>query len=185
MSIISFLFFIFIIVMIAKSNNITLSSYSSALKIIRANFSNVSIPYSDYSVTLCRGDKSGENFLFAIKNNSSPFSLQDVENLYEKAEKLHIHNRILITDLPINNTTITPKKLKEYEIDIWNSTKLASISTPNTNTSTSTYNSSALKTSDTSDDNCYIEEDLDDPIQDGTFHTHSIFSIFNNKTEHL
>lgn len=185
MLIISFLLFIFIIVMMAISTNTSLSSYSSALKIIRTHFSNVSILYSDYSITLCRGDKSGENFLFAIKNNSSSFSLQDIENLYEKAEKLHIHNRILITDLPINTTTIIAKKLKEYEIDIWNSTKLASISSPNTNTSTSTYNSSALKTSDTSDDDCYIEEDLNDPIQDGTFHTHSIFSIFNNKTEHL
>ncbi len=179
---ISLLFFIFIIILCANSANISLSSYSSAQKVIRTKFSNVSIPYSDYSLTLCRGDKSGENFLFAIKNSFSPFSLQDVEKLYERAEKLHIHNKILITDFPIDNTIITTKKLKEYEIDIWNSQKLASISTPNTS---STYDSSALKTSDTSDDNCYIEEDLEDPIQDGTFHTHSIFSIFNNKVDHL
>lgn len=178
---ISFLFFIFIIILCANSTNISLSSYGSAQKVIRTKFSNVSIPYSDYSLTLCRGDKSGENFLFAIKNNFSPFSLQDVEKLYEKAEKLHIHNKILITDFPINNTIITPRKLKEYEIDIWNSQKLASISTSNS----STYESSALKTSDTSDDNCYIVEDLDDPIQEGALHTHSIFSIFNNKVDHL
>lgn len=180
---ISLLFFIFIIITVcANSASGSLSFYGSAQKIIRSKFSNVSIPYSDSSLTLCRGDKSGENFLFAIKNSLSPFSLQDVEKLYEKAEKLHIHNKILITDFPIDNTIITPKKLKEYEIDIWNSKKLASISTPNTS---STYDSSALKTSDTSDDDCYIEEDLNDPIQDGTFHTHSIFSVFNNKVDHL
>ncbi len=89
---ISLLFFIFIIILCANSANISLSSYSSAQKVIRTKFSNVSIPYSDYSLTLCRGDKSGENFLFAIKNSFSPFSLQDVEKLYERAEKLHIHN---------------------------------------------------------------------------------------------
>lgn len=180
---ISLLFFIVIIIMVcANSTSGSLSFYGSAQKSIRAKFSNVSIPYSDYSLTLCRGDKSGENFLFAIKNSFSPFSLQDIEKLYEKAEKLHIHNKILITDFPIDNTTITQKKLKEYEIDIWNSKKLASISEPH---ASSPYDSSALKTSDTSDDNCYIEEDLDDPIQDGTFHTHSIFSIFNSKIERL
>lgn len=179
---VSFLFFIFIIILFASSANSPISSYSYAQKVIRKSFSNVSIPYSDYSLTLYRGDKSGENFLFAIKNSFSPFSLQDVEKLYEKAEKLHIHNKILITDFPIDNTIITPKKLKEYEIDIWNNKKLANISTPN---ASSTYDSSALKTSDTSDDNCYIVEDLDDPIQEGALHTHSIFSIFDNKVDHL
>lgn len=179
---IMFYVFIFIFIMVTYTifKNIELSS--NIPNLIKARFYNVSVAYSDYNITLYRGDRSGENFLFAIKNNSASFSLQDIENLYQKAEKLHIHNKILITDYPITNTSITPKKLKEYEIDIWDSSKLISISTT---TSSSTYNSSALKTSDTSDDTCYIEESSDDPIQDGASHAHSIFSIFNNKTEHL
>ncbi len=176
------IFFIFIMIMFVAAISSPLHSYSSASKIIKENFSNVSIPYSDYNITLFKGDKSGENFLFAIKNNPSPFSLQDIETLYEKSQRLHIHNRVLITDFPINNTTITQKRLKEYEIDIWNSAKLTKISTPSTS---STYESSTLKTSDISDDTCQIDENLDDPIKDGALHTHSIFSIFNNKVDHL
>ena len=178
----SFLSILFTIALfsIAISAKKTLTSYTSALSIIRAHFSNVSIVYSDSRITLCRGDKSGENFLFALRGNSA-FSLQDIETLYEKAEKLHIHNRIIITDYSIDNT-VSEKKLKEYEIDVWDTSKLASISTPSTS---NPADASVLKTSDTSDDTCYIEENSDDPIKDGAFHTHSIFSIFNNKTEHL
>lgn len=148
-----------------------------ATYIINSRFSNVSTAYTDYNITLYRGDKSGENFLFAIKNGSSSFSLQDINILYEKAEQLHIHNRILITDFPVDNSSIISKKIKEYEIEIWDSSKLKSLG--------SSSSASALKTSDTSDDTCDIEEDSTDPIQDGAFKTHGIFSFFNNKTEHL
>lgn len=179
MTTVSFIFVFILIWFLINiiNNDNSLSKYSSILPIISSGFSNVVIAYSNYNITLYRGDKSGENFLFAVKNNPISFSLNDINIIYEKAEKLHIHNKIIITDFPISTSSTISEKLQEYGIEVWNRNKLKSIAL-----STST---SALKTSDTSDDTCDIDENLEDPIQDGTFNTHGIFSIFNDKTEHL
>lgn len=175
-----FIIYIFIFLAIFwyifKNNTSILSYYN----IINTCFSNVSLVYSDTNITLYRGDKAGENFIFAMKNNSTAFSLSDITILFEKAEKLHIHSRILITDIPISSS-VTTKKLKEYEIQIWSSEKLRNIK----NSVTDGSSFSPLETSDTLDDTCEIDESPDDPIQDGTFNTHGIFSIFTDKTEHL
>lgn len=177
-----FIFFIIIVSIYIKST----STSSYILQTLKSIFSNVVVLYSDSNITLCRGDKAGENFLFAITiNNYSAISLQSIEILYNRAEKLHIHNKVIITDYVVDSSSNISKKLKEYEIDIWDRKKLLSISSTDDSTFNSPYDSSVLKTSDTSDDTCYIDKNTDDPIQDGAFHTHGIFSIFNNKTEHL
>ena len=65
--------------------------------------------------------------MFAIKNNSISFSLNDINTIYEKAERLHIHNRIIITDFPISSSSTISEKLQEYGIEVWNRNKLKNI----------------------------------------------------------
>lgn len=187
----SFIFYIIIIIFIVKAilKYSINSSPAKAAYFIGANFANVSVPYKDNTLTLYLGDKAGENFIFALQNNSSFFSLHDINNLYETAERLHIHNKILITDFPVSPSILS--KIEEYNIDVWNSLKLTNMfdSTSNTSytssTNTTVSSISVLKTSDTSDDTCEIDDNPFDPIQDGAYHTHGLFSIFKDKTEHL
>lgn len=182
---ISFIVFIFFIVFITSTYISTSSNLS--IKVLFSKYmnylSNAKLIYSNASILLYTGDKSGENFIFAVSNTSYPFSYKDICTLYEKAESLHIHNKILITDQTITTSSTLYKKLIEYDITIWNSKKLKSLM--NDADSNLSYSSSPLKTSDTSDDTCDIDDTPYDPIQDGSFNTHGIFSIFNNKIERL
>lgn len=154
-------------------------STSRPFEILLQPFRNVTKIYRDYSITIYQADACGENFLFAFKNNHTQFTLNDINILYEKAIKFHFHNRILIS---ASNTypTYIQTKIQEYEIDIWNREKLISILKND-----SSYTSSILKTSDTSDDTCEIDPDQNDPIQDGKFNTNSLLSIFGNKPNRL
>lgn len=179
----SFIIFIFIIIFIfnlASSNNIKryFSMYSRYL-------SNVELLYSEGSILLYTADKSGENFIFAVKNDATPITTKEVTLLYEKAEKYHIHNRILITDTPIDTSSPVYRKLVEYRLDVWNSSKLRELINSEVRSGTVMATASALKTSDTSNDTCDIEEEANDPIQDGTLHTHGIFSFLGNKPDKL
>lgn len=187
MFVIIIIFFIFICIYISKNANLSIRNlFSSYMNYL----SNVNLFYSDGEILLYRADKDGENFIFALKNTSYHFSLKDVATLYEKAEKLHIHNKVLITDYPIDSSSAIYKKIKEYGITVWNSTKLTKLLENEFNDSydttkySSKHSSSALTTSDTSDDTCEIDE-ANDPIQDGTFNTHGIFSFLGNKPDHL
>lgn len=181
---INLIFYIFIIYYIFKIVYNTAKNTSSTLAttFIKNNFASVSIPYKDANITLYLGDKTGENFIFAVPNKLYSFTTQDLVTLYEKGEKLHIHNKILITDFPID--TSLSRKISEYDIEVWNSAKINHMNSSSSDSDIIDYNSSALKTSNTSDDTCDIDENLEDPIQDGTLHTHGIFSIFN-KVDHL
>lgn len=169
---------------ISKTNASIKNLFSSYMNYL----SNVKLFYSDAEILLYRADKSGENFVFAIKNNSSPFTIKDVSTLYDKSEKLHIHNKILITDYPVDSSSAIYKKVKEYQITIWNSKKLSNLIENEFNDSyDSSYkskSSSPLTTSNTSDDTCDIEDSVD-PIQDGAFNTHGIFSLLGNKPDRL
>ena len=144
-------------------------------------FSNAQKIYSNSSISIYQADASGENFIFALKNTDKAYSLNDIEILNEKSKKFHIHNKILITNYPITESDLIYIKLHEYKIDTWNISKLI----PPSKDSDSHYSSSILKTSDTSDDTCEIDLNSNDPIQDGKLNTHSLFSLFGNKTEHL
>lgn len=182
------IFIVFIAIIysyISKGTNLTIKNlFSTYMNYL----SNVKLFYSDANILLYRADKSGENFVFAIKNTSYPFTITDVFTLYDKAEKLHIHNKILITDYPVDASSAIYKKVREYKITVWNSNKLKSLVENEFNdsfeSSTSSKTSSPLSTSNTSDDNCEIEE-ANDPIQDGSFNTHGIFSFLGNKPDRL
>ena len=49
----------------------------------------------------------------------------------------------------------------------------------------SSHNYSVLRTSDTSDDTCTIDNDSFDPIQEETLKPHSLFSGLFDKPDHL
>ncbi len=181
MIIIIVIFLIIISYYILKPNDMSLKSlFSEYIK----SFSNVELFFSDNTISLYKGDKSGENFIFGLVKNSYLFSYKDIYTLYEKGEALHIHNKVLITDYPITPSSPTYKKIKNYEITVWDSEKLRKL-VYNEYDSNSSYSTSPLNTSNTSDDTCDIDDDPYDPIQNGAFNTHSIFSIFNNKVDHL
>lgn len=172
------------------------------INFLKSYFSNVEKVYTTASMSLYKADRSGENFLFAIKNNSNPVTLSDLTTLYEIAEKYHIHNKVFVTEYQINNSSVLYKKIKEYEIQVWNSATIAKFTSYTDTTNnyinplkdkikmSTSFNSSSqtsfspIKTSDTSDDKCEIEEAFD-PIQEGAFKTHGIFSIFRDKPDHL
>lgn len=159
-----------------KILNNTSASTRITSELITARFSNVSKVYTDIYITIYSCDKSGENFLFALQNRSSSFSLNDITHLYEKAEKLHIHNKILITDSSIN-PYLSPK-IEEYNIDVWNKEKLLEVCNQNSN-----YSSSPLKTSNTSDDTCEIDVNSNDPIKENP--SFKFNDIFKNNVDHL
>jgi hypothetical protein len=162
--------------------NSTKNSYAILNKIIREkNFSNVKRIFIINNLEIYQADSDGENFLLAFKNSNVQFSGNDIDVLYEKSKKFHIHNIIVISNSPIPTTSVAYKKIKDYGIDIWNNQETEEV----TKNTVSYKSSSVIKTNNTSNDNCDIDDDPFDPIQDGTFHTHSLFSIFNDKTEKL
>lgn len=192
-----FYFMIFIIVFIIScyirslgsstynkpSNNFIL--YPTFVKALKTqNFSNVSTVFSNSYLNIIRADADGENYIFGIKKNSSFFNINDISQLYNFAQKNHIHTVILVTSVPISNTSSIYPKIKEYNIEIWDFNKVLALANESS-TSTSTHNYSILKTSDTSNDTCKIDTNSYNPIQEDSVKTHSIFSGLFDKPEHL
>lgn len=169
-------FFIIVIgsiVYINSKSKILTSNYNTILK---SYFDRLLVIHQDSNVTLYSADKDAENFLIETTSLNRPITASDIMTLVKAAQKNHIHNKIIITNFPIDSTLKNSKTFKESEIMVWNSATVASL--------VKDLNSE-LRTSDTSDDTCKIDTDSNDPIQDGAFSTHGIFSIFNNKVDHL
>lgn len=185
MGIISFVIYIAIIYFfVAKAikESGSSSTTSTVSGSIRSYFGNVEKVYSTSSLTIYRGDKSGDSFIIASKNSLNTITTLDLTTINEVATKHHIHNKILICNYTFDNTSPVGKKLREYDIKVWSALKLFKLVAQNNNDTVST--TSPLSTSDTLDDDCEIEE-ANDPIQSGTFNTHGIFSIFNDKPDRL
>lgn len=143
-----------------KNHNTTMMSSKLNTLFKIQNFSNISKNLSIPDITLISADSDGENNLFALKNTNSLFSLSDINNVYEYAQNEHIHNVILITPFSSFSTNIL-KQIKEYDIQVWDYNKLNSLIY-------STNNTSILKTSNTSDDTCKIDNNQFNPIQEPT-----------------
>ena len=121
------------------------------------NFHNITNDYSVPGLLLIKANSHGENYLFAKKTNRVQFSLMDINMIYDKAQKEHIHN-IIILQSAYTFSNILLEKIKEYDIQIWDQHKINSlIYSPNSN--------SILPTSNTSDDTCKIDTNQFDPIQ--------------------
>jgi len=137
------------------------------------HFSNISSSYY-YDMSIIKANSHGENYIFGIKNNSY-FLSTDVDKLYELSSKNHIHNIILITNSQSLVQSNILKKVKNYNMEIWDTEKLNSLLSNSTST---------LKTSDTSDDTCKIDKSSYDPI-DNTPKSNSLLGGLFNKPDRL
>ena len=152
-----FILFIFLIVLCVAMNNQT-SSLSNKLNMFfqKESFSNISKELTS-TMNFISASNRGDNYLFAFKRTTYPYSLFDITSIYEKAQKDHIHNVILLTKATLQKNILD--KLKEYDIQVWDNNKLDSLIF-------TTESTSILQTSDTSDDNCTIETNQVDAIQE-------------------
>jgi len=122
------------------------------------NFHDISKNTSIPGILLITASSHGENYLFAKKTDMFPFSIIDINKIYEHAQKEHIHNIILLQQSHTLSNLLL-EKIKEYNIQIWDQNKINSlISSPST--------TSILPTSNTSDDTCKIDKNQFDPIQE-------------------
>ena len=116
----------------------------------------------------------GENYIFGVRNTMF-FSIEDLDIIHQISQKEHIHSIILVTNSKTYIQSNIWVKAKDYNMEVWDNGKLNSL----LNESNST-----LKTSDTSDDTCEIDEDSSDPIND-TSKNNRIFNNFFDKPDRL
>lgn len=183
-SIFLIMFFLFFFLGISKTTS-NHSPYSLLKEVFKIQgFSNLEIAYSSKPLEIIKADKSGENYLFGVKKDSSSFTTNNIHSFYEYAQKNHIHRIILVTYSPVENTNPIYKLVKEYDMDVWDYNKLLKLCIKFDATSDTEYSASVLSTSDTSDDTC-TQDDSFDPIQDENPKTNSIFSGLFNKPDRL
>jgi len=152
----------------------TLSLLNKALK--TQQFSNIKTISNSNNLSLITADSHGENYLFALKPNYIPYSSTELDSIYERANKFHIHNVVIINKDAVLPSSHLGKKIVEYNFEVWSLTKLISLARTTSTNSNSTYTKSVLRTSDTSYDKCKIDNTPVDPIQRGNKKTHSLFS---------
>lgn len=164
-------FFIFIIYIyigmqkVLQNQNINPNTLNTLFEV--QNFHNILNDNSIPGISLIKASSHGENYLFAKKNNMLQFSIIDINIIYEKAQKEHIHNIILLNQYHTFSNLLL-EKIKEYNIQIWDQNKINSlISSPRTN--------NVLSTSNTTDDTCIIDKNQFDPIQEPHSFLENIF----------
>lgn len=166
-----FIIVIFIIYIISKKaiNSQIVSSNKLNDLFEAQNFHSITKDLSIPGILLISASSHGDNYLFAQKNNMNQFSTMDITTIYEKAQKFHIHNIVLLTPSSVSFSNHLLKKIKEYNIQIWDNNKIDSLIY-------SAHTTSVLSTSDTSDDKCKITPDSFEPIQEPTSLWKNLFS---------
>ncbi len=161
------------------------SAYSLLNKVFLVqHFSNISNVYSTSSLSIIRADNNSENYVFGVKKDGTLFTVRDIEKIYAIAQGLHIHTIVIAVKTPITSSNSIYRKIREYNIDVWDVQKLAALASEQSS-ATSSHKYSVLKTSDTSDDTCKIDTNSFDPIQEETLKPHSLFSGLFDKPDHL
>lgn len=184
MGVLIFYAIIFYIVYISVKGNLS-SPYSLLNRVfLTQEFSNISNVYSTSALSIIRADKSGENYIFGVKKDASLFTVRDIEKIYAIAHGLHIHTIVLAVKAPITSSNSMYRKIREYKIDVWDAQKLSALASEQSSANSS-HSYSVLKTSDTSDDTCKIDNNSFDPIQEETLKPHSLFSGLFDKPDHL
>lgn len=172
---------LFIIFLAFKKMGINLTDMTSTLSLLNKalktqQFSSIKTISSSSNLTLITADSHGENYLFALKPNTMPYSSTELDSIYDRANKFHIHNVVIINKDTVLPSSQLGKKIVEYNFEVWSLTKLISLARATSNNANSTYTKSVLRTSDTSYDKCKIDNTPVDPIQRGASKTHSLFS---------
>ena len=125
------LIFIFILIYFfsKKNKNITNTNiYPLLNRVFQAQqFTNINKIYTTPIINYVTADANGENFIFAFKNNTTHFTINELESLYEKSEQLHIHNIVIINTSKVMFSDALKQKIKDYNIDVWNMNKLLSL----------------------------------------------------------
>ena len=172
----NFIIAIFIIYIIFKkiSQNQTISSYKLNALFKSQNFHSISRDLSIPGLLIISASSHRENYLLAQKNNMVQFSTMDIDNIYEKAQKLHIHNIVVLTPSHTSFSNHLLEKIKNYDIKIWDDNKINSLIASSNSTS-------VLSTSDTSDDKCKIDSNSFEPIYEPT----SFWKKFFTKPDRL
>lgn len=166
-----FIIVIFIIYIVFKKSAQSQTISSNKLKDLftAQNFHSITKDLSIPGIALTSASSHGENYLFAQKNNMTQFSTMDITAIYEKAQKFHIHNIILLAPSTTSFSSYLLEKIKNYDIKIWDNKKIDSLIY-------SAYNNSVLSTSDTSDDKCKIDSSSFEPIQEPTSFWKNLFN---------
>jgi len=172
---------LFIIFTVFKKMGINFSDMTSTFSLLNKalktqQFSNIKTISSSNSLTLITADSHGENYLFALKSNYMPYSSTELDSIYDRANKFHIHNVVIINKDTVLPSSQLGKKIVEYKFEVWSLTKLISLARTTSTNANSTSTKSVLRTSDTSYDKCKIDNTPVDPIQRGSSKTHSLFS---------
>ena len=182
--------FIFIFYIIFKKKGVNISNLTGILPLLNKalvtqQFSNIKTMLNSHNLTLITADSHGENYLFALKKDSLPYSSTELDSIYEKANKFHIHNVVIINKDSILPSSHLGKKIIDYNFEVWTLTKLISLARATSNNANSTYTKSVLRTSDTSYDKCKIDTNPVDPIQQGPAKSRSLFGNWLRKPNRL
>lgn len=180
---------LFILFLVFKKMGINFSDMTNTMSILtkalkNQQFSNIKTLSNSNNLSLITADSHGENYLFALKLNSISFGATEIDTIYDKATKFHIHNVVIINKDAILPTSPLGKKIASYEFELWNYAKLISLAR-NSNNSSSTYTKSVLRTSNTSYDKCKIDNNPVDPIQSGSSKSHSLLGNLFQKPNRL
>lgn len=187
MAIISFIFIMmfFIVFVLSISTSQKYSTLGLLKEVLRVQeFSNISTVYINSNLEIIRADRSGENYLFGVRRDNNGFTSNNINGLYEYAQKAHIHTVVIATYTPIGTSSPIYRLIREFGIDVWDYNKLLNLCTQFNATTDTEYTTSVLTTSDTSDDTCPQDSPFD-PIQDLNPKTNSIFSGIFNKPDRL
>lgn len=182
----SLIFYIFIFYMVYKYiKSHSSSAYNLLYKVFTVQqFSNISNVYSTSGLTIIRADNSGENYVFGVKKDLTAFTVNDIEKIYSIAQGLHVHTIVIATNTPITTTNSIYRRIREYNIEVWDAKKLLALASE-MSSANSSHNYSVLKTSNTSDDTCKIDTNSYDPIQEETLKPQSLFSGLFRKPDRL
>ncbi len=158
------IFIIILYIIISKKEIYKYNEGISVAKLIdllkKQNFSEIKTKQLNGNIIIITANNLGENFLYAMRNDTTSIIPTNIETIYEYSKKAHIHNTIVVVkSLNDGITNNAQNKAKEYNLDVIEENELIKI--------LSQENASILKTSDTSDDTCEIDySQNEDPISD-------------------
>ena len=186
MELIIFIIFllIYFVVYLLKSSALTTPGKLLTQVFSAQGFTNLKTVYYNSALTIVRANAKGENYLFAYRNDTLIQSPIEVMRLHDYAKKLHIHSAVLISYNPISSSHPSYKKVREYNIDVWDATKMMKLCQTFDAANSTAITHHILKTSDTSDDTCKIDTNSFDPIQENPASS-NIFSGLFHKPDHL
>ena len=158
------IFIIFIIYIFIKKYSVKTADLLNAI-LTKQQYANIRTIYRTNTLQLIGADNNGENFLFALKNTTDNFFLNDIIEIQRVAQMNHFHNVILVTLYSSITSEKARLKIKELDYKVWNGVKLRAMGN---GTSGMTTNQGGISTTQTTQSSLKKEESSYDPIQYNT-----------------